>query len=96
MGIGSGQTGAGKISAGNSSGSANLFTGGRNAAHYHSYSGVTSTENAVHLHGIYAEGGGQAHGHTIVGGGGAHAHTITASQLRETLPFYALAFIMKL
>jgi hypothetical protein len=96
MGIGSGQTGAGKISAGNSSGSANLFTGGRNAAHYHSFNVNSGGESGDHLHYIYAEGGGQAHSHTIVGGGGAHSHTITNQQLRETLPFYALAFIMKL
>ena len=66
------------------------------ADHAHGFSGTTSTEQQAHAHGITAEGGGQAHTHTLVGGGGAHAHTITAAQLREAIPFYALAFIMKL
>jgi hypothetical protein len=32
----------------------------------------------------------------VVGGGGVHQHNITNTQIREAVPFYALAFIMKL
>jgi hypothetical protein len=52
MGIGYGQTGSGKTSAGNSSGSANLATGGRNAAHYHNTAGGTSGRTVGHTHAI--------------------------------------------
>lgn len=65
-------------------------------AHAHNWGGWTGGENQGHVHGIYTEGSNQAHTHTIVGGGGVHQHNITNAQIREAVPFYALAFIMKL
>jgi hypothetical protein len=65
-------------------------------AHQHNWSGWTGGENQGHVHGIYAEGSNQGHTHTVVGGGGVHQHNITGAQMRDSLPFYALAFIMKL
>ena len=82
-----------------SSGWAATATGATTTVGYHGHnfnvwSGGVS-EN--HYHGIPAEGGNQGHTHTTVGGYGIHAdHPITSLQLRDTLPFYALAFIMKL
>jgi hypothetical protein len=40
-------------------------------------------------------GSGQTHTHTEQTGG-AHSHTVTPAVLREGMPYYALAFIMKL
>lgn len=42
-----------------------------------------------------AAGGGGGHDHTAAQGG-VHNHPITSQQLRDALPYYALAFIMKL
>jgi hypothetical protein len=71
-------------------------TGTESATHYHNVSGNTGGVSANHTHAISSEGSGQGHTHTMVGGGGSHTHTITAAQLRETVPYYALAYIMKL
>lgn len=81
---------------GSSTAYGNYGTSDRSAGHFHNVQGWTSGEDTGHVHGIYGEGSGQGHTHTLVGGGGVHQHNITASNLRETLPFYALAFIMKL
>jgi hypothetical protein len=64
--------------------------------HFHNVSGNTAGVSANHSHVIPSEGSNQGHSHTMVGGGGSHVHTITAAQLRETVPYYALAYIMKL
>lgn len=62
----------------------------------HSHAGWSGYPNQYHQHQVYAQGGDAEHTHVTVGGGGIHSHTITASQLREAVPFYAMAFIMKL
>lgn len=62
----------------------------------HSHAGWSGTPNQYHTHAVSAEGGGGEHTHVTVGGGGIHNHTITSAQLRETVPFFALAYIMKL
>jgi hypothetical protein len=64
--------------------------------HQHNVSGTTSGVSDNHYHSISVAGSDQAHTHTILGGGGIHEHSISATQLRDTLPWYALAFIMKL
>jgi hypothetical protein len=65
--------------------------------HGHNFGAWTGGVSENHYHGIPAEGGNVGHNHTVVGGGGIHSdHSVTSAQLRETLPFYALAFIMKL
>ena len=65
--------------------------------HAHNVSAVwTGGINTNHNHSIPAEGGSQPHGHTIVGGGGFHEHSVSSGQIRDTIPYYALAFIMKL
>ena len=64
--------------------------------HQHNWGAWTGGENVDHAHGIYGEGGGQPHNHTIIGGGGVHEHSVSSGQLRDTIPYYALAFIMKL
>jgi hypothetical protein len=71
-------------------------TSGRNVAHYHNVQGWTGGESVDHGHGIYTEGSNQPHSHTIVGGGGLHQHAISVGQLREGVPYFALAYIMKL
>jgi hypothetical protein len=69
---------------------------GFSADHYHGVSGWSGGRNAGHTHGVYHQGGNAGHTHTILGGGGIHEHSISATQLRDTLPWYALAYIMKL
>ena len=62
----------------------------------HTHAGWSGFPNQYHTHAVSAEGGGGEHTHVTVGGGGIHNHTITATQLREAIPFFALAYIMKL
>lgn len=64
--------------------------------HTHTVAGNTGPASAGHTHAIPTAGGGQGHTHTMAGGGGTHTHDITPAQIRETIPYYALAFIMKL
>ena len=71
-------------------------TGTDAATHTHHVQGSTGTQSAGHYHAIPMEGSGQGHVHTIVGGGGIHEHDVTSLDLREAIPFYALAYIMKL
>jgi hypothetical protein len=71
-------------------------TGSDAATHKHHVQGSTAGVSASHYHTIPMEGGGQGHVHTIVGGGGIHEHQVTSLDLREAIPFYALAYIMKL
>ena len=71
-------------------------TSGVSSDHYHGLNAWTGGVSANHTHAIPAEGGGQGHTHTIIGGGGIHNHNITGAQMREALPFFALAYIMKL
>lgn len=73
----------------------NWSTGGRSAAHYHNLAGGTSGVTQNHYHAIPAEGGGAAHTHTMQYAG-THAHNIPSTSLREAVPFFALAYIMKL
>ena len=73
-------------------------TGGEGEEHQHwvTIGGYTSGISANHNHGITAQGGNQAHDHVANNAGGTHDHIVTAAQLRDTTPYYALAFIMKL
>jgi hypothetical protein len=65
--------------------------------HGHNFAAWSGGVSENHYHAIPAEGSNVGHAHTMVGGGGVHSdHAITTAQLRETIPFYALAFIMKL
>jgi len=64
--------------------------------HYHAVSGWTSYIDANHYHGIPYQGSSHGHTHTVYGGAGSHAHTVASAQLRAGLPYYALAYIMKL
>jgi hypothetical protein len=61
------------------------------AAHAHSVSGSCDISSGATSN----QGGGGSHAHTLVTAGD-HAHTIAALTLREAIPYYALAFIMKL
>jgi hypothetical protein len=71
-------------------------TGSDATTHTHAVQGYTGGQTQNHYHTIPLEGSGQSHTHTIVGGGGVHEHQVTTLDLRETIPFYALAYIMKL
>lgn len=64
--------------------------------HGHNLAVWSGPADENHTHTVANQGSGTPHGHTIVGGGGVHTHEIMAVDLRETLPYYALAFIMKL
>ena len=69
----------------------------QNAGHHaHNFAAWSGGINQNHYHGITAEGGNQGHTHAIIGGGGVHEHNISSGQIRDTIPYYALAFIMKL
>lgn len=68
---------------------------GESNTHYHNVSGNSGIESAVHAHAIAAEGGGAGHAH-VASAVAAHHHTLTSNQVRDVLPYYALAFIMKL
>ncbi len=89
------QAGQGGLGGGSAAASGTTDAAG-NHAHNVSASGTTSGFSSDHTHAVYAQGGGQGHTHTLVGGGGVHSHTLTASDLREAVPYFALAFIMKL
>lgn len=78
------------------SGGGNQITVNAAGDHQHTVNFWSGGRNVGHTHAIYSQGGGQEHTHTIIGGGGVHQHNITANQLRETVPYFALAFIMKL
>ena len=68
-----------------------------------SLAALTSYNNAQHVHGFTgtisgtaaAQGGGGAHGHTA-SPVPAHSHNITTQILRQAIPYFALAFVMKL
>jgi len=64
-------------------------------AHQHLIQGSTGGASSNHYHSIAAEGGGGSHTHTE-SFTGDHTHAITSAQLRDSMPYYALAFIMKL
>lgn len=64
--------------------------------HSHRVTGWTSGRNTGHTHAVYYQGGNQGHTHTVLGGGGVHEHNVSSAQLRDTIPWYAIAFIMKL
>jgi hypothetical protein len=88
---------------GNSQGGNTSYTGGpvnRGTAgagdHQHNWSAQTGGISANHYHGVNAEGGNQGHTHDIIGGGGTHEHNVSSGQIRDTIPYYALAFVMKL
>ena len=71
------------------------ISGGRTQAHYHYVSANTGYVDTNHYHAINAEGGNGSHTHTEQFAGD-HTHNILSITLREAIPFYALAFIMKL
>lgn len=71
-----------------------MNTNGRNVGHYHNVQGNTGGISSNHYHGVNAEGGNQSHTHTMQYAG-VHAHTIASTALRDAIPYYALAFIMK-
>lgn len=72
-----------------------VYSGGRNQAHYHYLSFASSGVYQNHYHAVSAEGGGGAHTHTEAYAG-AHAHNIASTALREATMYFALAYIMKL
>ena len=74
---------------------ANIGTEINNQLHWHHVEGWTTARNTHHLHQIPAQGGNQAHAHGLTTDG-THTHAITSLDLRESIPFYALAFIMRL
>lgn len=68
------------------------------------YTGVANNyaqSDGAHTHSVTAagysdvQGGNGAHAHTIAADG-QHHHTVTSAQLRNTLPYYALAYVIKL
>jgi hypothetical protein len=71
------------------------YSGGRSAAHYHYVSGGTSGVTQNHYHSIPNAGSDASHTHTEVTNG-SHAHTVTSAELRDAIPYYTLAFIIKL
>jgi hypothetical protein len=78
-------------------GSSTSFVCSAAGNHGHNFAAWSGGVNQNHYHAVNAEGGNQGHNHTTVGGYGVHAdHSVTSAQLREAIPFYALAFIMKL
>jgi hypothetical protein len=64
--------------------------GSESANHSHAFSGSVSITGAA-----AASGGGGSHTHAMQSAG-SHQHTVTAANIREAVPYYALAFIMKL
>jgi len=75
--------------------STQLLSSGRTQAHWHNVSGGTSGMSQNHYHGMNYEGGSQAHTHTMQFAG-IHNHVIPANTLRDSIPYFAYAFIMKL
>jgi hypothetical protein len=69
--------------------------------HQHAVNGNTGGISSNHYHNVtisgatVAAGSGAAHTHTANAVPG-HGHVISSNTLRETMPYYALAFIMKL
>lgn len=70
-----------------------------NGAHTHTVAGNTGGKSGTHTHTLTGEtantGLGETHTHAIQSSG-VHTHNITQNNLRETIPYYALAYIMKL
>jgi len=91
-----GDPGNGSSGAGSYTGAAETVATTPAGAHSHDVSGNTGGINNNHQHSINAEGSSQAHTHTLVGGGGIHEHSVSSGQIRDTIPYYALAFVMKL
>jgi hypothetical protein len=63
--------------------------------HSHVVSGWTGYIDANHYHGIPYQGSSHGHTHGVYAAG-SHQHYIASAQLRASLPYYALAYIMKL
>ena len=57
--------------------------------------GITTLDILVNAGLSSPAGSSQSHAHTV-NFDGAHSHTIATAQLREAIPFYALAFVIKL
>jgi hypothetical protein len=91
-----GDPGNGSSGAGSYTGAAETVATTPAGAHNHTVVGNTGGINNNHQHSINAEGSSQAHTHTLVGGGGIHEHSVSSGQIRDTIPYYALAFVMKL
>jgi len=64
--------------------------GSESANHSHAFSGTASISGIAN-----ATGGGGSHTHAMQSAG-SHQHTVLATAIREAVPYYALAFIMKL
>jgi hypothetical protein len=64
-------------------------------AHAHAFSAWTGGVNTNHYHSVSGEGGNQAHTHGATYAAD-HTHSVTSAQLRDTMPWFALAYIMKL
>jgi len=86
-----GATGSGRYPAGGY----NVVYSAVGGAHSHAINFWSGGQSQNHYHSIPAEGGGAAHTHTE-GYAGDHYHTIAVNGIRDALPYYALAFIMKL
>lgn len=63
--------------------------------HTHPIGIWSSGISTSHVHAIVINGSSQSHTHGL-SSDGTHAHSISSATLRETIPYYALAFIMKL
>jgi len=86
-----GSTGSGRYPAGGY----NVVYSAVGGSHNHAINFWSGGISQNHYHSIPAEGGGAAHTHTE-GYAGDHYHVIPANTLRDSLPYYALALIMKL
>ena len=72
-----------------------INTSNNEQLHWHNVSGNTGGVDQNHYHGVNAEGGSQAHTHSEQFAG-IHNHVIPANTLRDSIPYFAYAFIMKL
>lgn len=90
------------LSGGNGEAAAGALSGGGGV---YTNSSTTTSESADHAHAVNvnlnssgstnSQGGSTSHTHVAQAVAG-HSHTTTSADLRDTLPYYALALIMKL
>lgn len=91
LGAGAGGTGVRALTA---SGTKAISSGSSNN-HVHAIGLTSGGASVSHSHTVQSQGGGQAHAHDM-GYAGDHVHSIPSANLREAIPYYALAYIMKL
>jgi hypothetical protein len=81
----------GAIETGGNAGNSSVDTTSSNGAHTHNVTVSSVTVSGT----TNSQGGGATHDHGL-STDGSHSHTISLASLRETIPYYALAYIMKL